>query len=101
MWSFTVVIITKSFFPQFYSFIGFNAIIYANSRLLWALAIGWIIFSCHYESDSILKSFLSANLWMPIEKIGLSLYLVHGVFTVGSVIFKRHPVDFDVETVVS
>lgn len=101
MWIFTTFVFSKSFFPQLYNFIDFNAFYHANHRLLWALAMSWIIFSCHYGSESLLKAFLSLKIWMTIEKVGLSLYLVHGIFTVGSVITKRNPVDFDVETVVS
>lgn len=100
MWTFTTIILTKSFFPQLYNFIDFSAFVYANNRLLWAFAMSWVIFHCHYGSESFLKRFFSLKIWMPVEKMGLSLYLIHGFFTVGSVISKRSPVDFDVETVV-
>ena len=47
-------------------------------RWLWSLAICWVVFACHqHETGGIIRKFLSLELWQPLSKIGLSIYVAH------------------------
>ena len=52
-----------------------------STRFLWACAICWIIFACHYlKSGGYIRSFLSLHFWQPLSKLSLSIYLVHYIY---------------------
>lgn len=56
----------------------FNAYFIAFHRLLWAIAVAWIIFSCHkLKSGGFVRWFLSLPEWQPISRLSLCMYLVH------------------------
>lgn len=55
-----------------------NAAYVAFHRLLWAIAIAWIIFACHHlKTGGIIKWFLELRQFQPICRMGLSIYLIH------------------------
>lgn len=101
MWMLTGFIFVQAFFPQLLGFSNFIPIIYANQRLVWSLVVSWIIIACRFGYGGILNTFFSAKVWMPIEKIGLSLYIIHPSVMISHVQKRRSPVDFDIETIVS
>jgi hypothetical protein len=85
-------------FPQDFPL---NKLLHASKHLLWAIAVGCIIVYCHFATDSKLKKFLSFPIWMPIEKVGYSLFLMHIGVMAGPVIGSKTPVDFDLNQVAS
>lgn len=101
MWIFTAFVFVQSFCPQLLGFTDFVPIIYSSNRLIWSLAISWISVACNYGYGGVLNDFLSAKLWMPIEKIGLSLYMVHPSVMIAIMQKRRSPVDFNTDTIVS
>ncbi|XP_018517863.2 O-acyltransferase like protein [Lates calcarifer] len=48
-------------------------------RILWALAVTWIILACEEGYGGFIKSFLSLGFWVPISNIGFACYLLHPV----------------------
>lgn len=50
-------------------------------RELWTLSICWIVFACHLlKSGGIVRWFLSLNLWQPLSRMSLSIYLINFVY---------------------
>lgn len=68
---------------------------------LWALTVAWVILTCHYGYSPKVNWFLSLPVWMPVEKIGLSLYLMHSLTIANSVVSQKQPIDFDGSIMVS
>lgn len=79
---------------------GFSPVIYANDRLLWAFAIGWIIIACHYGHGTGIRKFFSLNFWVPLERLGLSLYLNHLTTMIFFIQLRKQPADFDWDAIV-
>lgn len=52
------------------------------SRLLWAIAICYIIFACVHGFGGPVNWFLSLKLWQPISRLGYAVYLVHYVIMI-------------------
>lgn len=101
MWILTALTTVAVFFPRALSFLLINRQIMASFYKLWTFAIAWIILACHYDRSSKLNKFLSHSTWMPVEKIGLSLYLVHVFVIANFLISRKHPIDFDLDMMVS
>lgn len=49
----------------------------AFRKVVWAMALAWIIFCCHNGYGGPIKWFLSIGLWQPIARLSYSIYLVH------------------------
>lgn len=49
----------------------------ALSRVLWSIALCYIIFACVHKSGGPVDWFLSHPLWQPISRISFATYLVH------------------------
>lgn len=100
MWTYTAIIFGKALFSGFFSPTNFIPIIFALDRFLWAVAVGWLVVACHYDSGGVIGKFFSLSFWLPIERIGLSIYLSH----IGGMIFlvqsRKRPVEFDLFSIV-
>lgn len=86
------------FFPKiigFSQYLEFDLHFASQFDKLWPLIVTWVILTCHYGYSSKIKWFLSLPIWMPIEKIGLSLYLIHTFTISSSVISNKQPIVFD------
>ncbi|XP_071489882.1 nose resistant to fluoxetine protein 6-like [Diadema antillarum] len=49
------------------------------SRFIFALALAWIIFACHYGYGGVVNDFLSWRFWTPLSRLTYSTYLLHPV----------------------
>ncbi|PSN38328.1 hypothetical protein C0J52_12694 [Blattella germanica] len=49
----------------------------AFHRFAWALAISWIIFTCHKGYGGLINSVLSMRILRPLSRLTFSAYLVH------------------------
>jgi peptidoglycan/LPS O-acetylase OafA/YrhL len=62
----------------------FGSILNANRsiyRSIWALSICTIVFGCHQlGTGEIVRWFLSLNMWQPLSKLTLAIYLVHTIY---------------------
>ncbi|XP_055915200.1 O-acyltransferase like protein-like [Eupeodes corollae] len=57
---------------------NFLATMYESwKRTLWAIALAWIAFACHFGFGGTINSFLSHPIWQPIARLGYTMYLVH------------------------
>jgi peptidoglycan/LPS O-acetylase OafA/YrhL len=54
-----------------------DAIYDALKRILWCLALGWIILASHLSYGGIVKRFLSLSIFLPISKLSFCIYLIH------------------------
>ena len=48
----------------------------AFSKILWSLAIGFVIYACVNSYGGIINDFLSYSLWIPLSKLSFCAYLV-------------------------
>lgn len=63
------------------------AFVEATHRIAFVGLVSWIIYVCHYlKSGGIVNWFLSHPLWQPIAKISLSIYLIHNIFIIMSIV---------------
>lgn len=77
-----------------------NALYNACFRIGWSYAVAWIIFACQNGSGGIIRWFLSWKEWQPLGKLGLSIYLIHRLYQIITVINQKQPIiwDFFTET---
>lgn len=47
------------------------------SRILWSIALCYIIFACVHNSGGLVNWFLSHPLWQPLGRLSYATYLVH------------------------
>lgn len=78
-----------------------NALYNATFRVGWGFAIGWIIFACQNGSGGVIRWFLSLKQWQPIARMGLSIYLVHRIYEMVSILPQKQTPYFDFINVVS
>ncbi|KAK4876119.1 hypothetical protein RN001_012541 [Aquatica leii] len=58
-------------------------------RSLWSIAVGWIIFACHFGYGSFINTFLSLPVFQILSKLTYTNYLVHMIFVLVSVASMR------------
>jgi peptidoglycan/LPS O-acetylase OafA/YrhL len=66
-------------------------IVFFILELSWALACSWIIVLCHFGKWKSVNKFLSSEIWKPLEKLNLSIYLIHPIFLVRFIVEKNAP----------
>uniref|UniRef100_A0A182QD03 Nose resistant-to-fluoxetine protein N-terminal domain-containing protein n=1 Tax=Anopheles farauti TaxID=69004 RepID=A0A182QD03_9DIPT len=49
----------------------------ALNRVLWAAAVGWIVFACVNGYGGVVNEFLGATVWQPLGRLSYSIYLLH------------------------
>lgn len=69
-----------------------NATYNSLYRSCWAIAIAYIIFACHNRKGGILNRFLSLQMFQPLAKMSLSIYLSHRIVQIVSVASIRQPI---------
>jgi hypothetical protein len=78
-----------------------NAIFLALVRVVWAVAIAWIIYSCFCGLNKHLNAFLSWKYWMIFARMGLSVYLIHPVLQFNLVILQKDEISLEMTEMVS
>lgn len=106
MWTITFSTISAIFYISFiYEVIGrnflLNAVFIGFIRNIWGLSIAWIIFACHSGSGGFVNKLLSSKYWLPIGKIGLSLYLIHPVILYNFAASKENQLNLETSNLVS
>ena len=79
----------------------FNALFLACTRVTWSMAIAWIIFTCFLGLHKYLNTFLSSKYWIPITRMGLSIYLIHPVVQFNIVMQQSDTISFNFPQMVS
>ena len=78
-----------------------NAFYFGLHRVGWALGLSWVIFACHnIGSGGIIRWFLSLPEWQVIARMGLSIYLVHVVYQLVTMMNQKQPFYFEFSSMV-
>lgn len=72
-----------------------NALFLSTSRVVWCLAVAWLIFACQNGTGGIIRWFLSLRQWQPLGKLGLSIYLVHYGYQFIVIYSQKKPLYWD------
>ena len=72
-----------------------NALFLALIRNIWSFGIAVVSFVCYYGGCKPINDFLSHKCWMPVAKLGFSLYLVHPVLQHNLIGHKQQPLNLD------
>ncbi|XP_052899878.1 nose resistant to fluoxetine protein 6-like [Anopheles moucheti] len=64
------------------------------SRVLWASAIGWIVFACVNGYGGPVNDFLGATFWQPLGRLSYAIYLLHFPIQMMMAGFARVPFYF-------
>ncbi len=54
-----------------------NILYQAASRIIWSLALGFIIFSCVMKSGGFVNDMLTWRVWTPLSRLSFAAYLIH------------------------
>ena len=68
-------------------------------RLLWPVALSYIIFTCFYSSSGLVNWFLSHPWWQPLSRISYAMNLLNYAvitLTIGSMKAVPHPTELSV-----
>lgn len=86
----------------------FNIFLFTIDRLLVAFFAGTVLFLCNYlRGDAKLSNLTSTMnlpinlLWIIVDRIGFSLYLVHPAVIIGTVVMRKQPLTLDLVPLVS
>ncbi|VDK56794.1 unnamed protein product [Anisakis simplex] len=79
-WTLAVVFALSSLFGLYPALQGWKWPMYhliygATHRLLWALAMGWIIYACHNRIGGLVDTILSSRIFLPFAGLGYSVGL--------------------------
>ncbi|EDO47385.1 predicted protein [Nematostella vectensis] len=56
-----------------------NVIYGVFGRFAWAVALAWVIYTCHTGVGGTINSILSARIWIPLSRLTYSAYLLHPI----------------------
>ncbi|XP_070489782.1 O-acyltransferase like protein-like [Chironomus tepperi] len=103
---FLIAFIASMFFKIFaWNFVfgqpEFNIFLFTIDRLLISLLAASVLFFCNFIHGEFEIAKLSANipinlLWSVIDRVGLSLYIVHPAVIIGSTVILKQPMTFDI-----
>jgi hypothetical protein len=74
-----------------------GAIFAGVHRILWALAISWIIIACAKleSSGGVVQKFLNSPKWKPFGKLSITLLIIHPLYQISTTYSLKAPYDFD------
>lgn len=72
----------------------------AVHRIVWALAVGWVLFACVTGYGGFVNTFLSWKPFIPLSRLTYCAYLVHPIIMVSFYLDSRYPIYLtDFETI--
>lgn len=69
-------------------------------RVMWTLAISFIIFACHHGYGGPLNMILSLSLWQPLSKLTYAIYITHNFVIFMTMATTRSPLHFSGDSMV-
>lgn len=64
------------------------------SRIVWSIAVCYIIFACIHDSGGIVNWFLSLPVWQPFSKLSYAIYLNHCYIMTTTMVSMKVPPHF-------
>lgn len=89
-------IFMKEFYEIMERNVIMNALFLSLSRVVWAISISWLIYSCCSGWNEKLNNFLSNKYWMLISRLGLSIYLIHPVLQFSLTVVEKQSSSLDI-----
>lgn len=85
---------------------NFNIFLFTFERLLISMLFASIILLCHYGYRDAIKKLTSSTspinyIWISIDRLGLSLYIIHPGVIIAAVLIRKQPLTFDLLMTVS
>lgn len=62
-------------------------------RILWSIAVCYVILACTHDGGGVINTFLSLPMWQPISKLSYCIYLIH--FTIIGILSIKTPLYFN------
>lgn len=67
-----------------------RAIYAAAHRIAWVTLLCWIVYACHHlRSGGFVNRFLSLRSWQPFSRMSLSIYLIHMIYIILTVVSMK------------
>ncbi|XP_055310887.1 O-acyltransferase like protein-like, partial [Sitodiplosis mosellana] len=100
-WSMSIIIIILTIFGH-YPFhqpdidtLPIHFVLFLSfGRILWTVAVGWIMFSCHFGYGGAVNMILSLSLWSPLSKLTYAIYITHDFVVMMTMASGRFPLYF-------
>lgn len=54
-----------------------NILYQASSRILWSIALAWVVFACVMKKGGFLNDMLCLPIWTPLSRLSFCAYLIH------------------------
>ncbi|XP_040565023.2 nose resistant to fluoxetine protein 6-like [Lepeophtheirus salmonis] len=78
-----------------------EAVIFASiGRLSWGISISWLIYVCYKGYGGCVNTFLSNSIFLPLNRLGYVLYLVHFNVIVVFLFSRKEVTRFELTTMV-
>lgn len=62
----------------------------SQTGIVWALAVGFMIFSCAMGKGGFINDILSWTVWIPLSRLSFSAYLIHTFVLIGYLSSQEH-----------
>ena len=101
MWIAVGVLLASPVYGLYFQAQGHDATTAEISRFSWGVGMALLVFSCHNGYGSLINTFLSMKIWIPLARMTLNAYLVHPVVLtviLGQLQKSVHMTDFTMAT---
>lgn len=72
-----------------------NAIFLSTHHLGWSISLAWTVLACHCGEGGFINKILTLQLWKPLARIGLSIYLINVSVLMAILGSQEQPAQFD------
>ncbi len=69
-----------------------NILYQSTSRIIWALALGYIIYACITSNGGVFGKIFSLPFWTPLSRLSFSTYLIHTSILLTYIYNQEHPI---------
>lgn len=83
----SALVVIEVFYETMKSELVVRAIYAAVHRIAWVCLLCWIVYACHHlKSGGFVNRFLSLRFWQPFSRMSLSIYLVHNIYIILTIV---------------
>jgi peptidoglycan/LPS O-acetylase OafA/YrhL len=108
LWIVSLLTLSVIIFGEHSSFAEYNSInrvsqvLYiTSSKILWSLALSFVVYSCVNSYGGFINDFLSWSFWVPLSKLSFCAYLVHVLIVDTFAFLQEHLIHAQWSTFVS